>query len=478
MKEKKLSIVWFRQDLRLKDNPALSEATQIGDVIPIYILDDKNSGSWKMGSASRVWLHYSLKSLNKSLDDNLLFLSGDPLKLIPELIKLTGANSVYWNRCYEPWRITRDKKLKENLSNIHIEVKSFNSSLLWEPWSVTKQDGSPYKVFSPFYKKGCLSRENQIRDLYPIAKSISFISKPFYEEIKNLDELSLLPDEVWHRNLIRNWEIGEIGAQNKLKKIVSRKLKDYKKGRDFPSLHTTSELSPHIHFGELSPNQIWFELKKSNIENKEDLHHYQSELGWREFSYYLLFHWPSLPELPFQKKFENFKWINDDEGLLSWQKGLTGYPIIDAGMRQLWQTGFMHNRVRMIVASFLVKNNLVDWRKGQDWFWDTLFDADLASNSASWQWVAGSGADAAPYFRIFNPLLQSEKFDPDGDYIVKYVPELTSLPKKYRHKPWLASKELLDQSGLILGDDYPYPILDLKFTRERALSALKLLKSH
>ena len=265
--------------------------------------------------------------------------------------------------------------------------------------------------------------------MYPIAKSISFISKPSYEEIKNLDELSLLPDEVWYRNIIKNWEIGEIGAQNKLKKIVSKKLKDYKKGRDFPSLQTTSELSPHIHFGELSPNQIWFELKKSNIENKEDLHHYQSELGWREFSYYLLFHWPSLPELPFQKKFENFKWINDDEGLLSWQKGLTGYPIIDAGMRQLWQTGFMHNRVRMIVASFLVKNNLVDWRKGQDWFWDTLFDADLASNSASWQWVAGSGADAAPYFRIFNPLLQSEKFDPDGDYIVKYVPELTSLPK-------------------------------------------------
>ena len=222
MKEKKLSIVWFRQDLRLKDNPALSEATKIGDVIPIYILDDKNSGSWKMGSASRVWLHYSLKSLNKSLDDNLLFLSGDPLKLIPELIKLTGANSVYWNRCYEPWRITRDKKLKENLSNIHIEVKSFNSSLLWEPWSVTKQDGSPYKVFSPFYKKGCLSRENEIRDLYPIAKSISFISKPSYKEIKKLDDLSLLPNEVWHRNIIKNWDIGEIGAQNKLKKIVSK----------------------------------------------------------------------------------------------------------------------------------------------------------------------------------------------------------------------------------------------------------------
>ena len=478
MKKKNKSIVWFRQDLRLEDNPALFEAAKTGDILPIYILDDDNSGDWKMGGASRVWLHYSLSSLNKCLDDNLVLLTGNPITLIPLLVKLINADGVYWNRCYEPWRINRDKKLKENLNKLNIEVKSFNGSLLWEPWTVTKKDGSPYKVFSPFYKKGCLLRENQIRDLYPRPKTLTFCGIPSLKQIKTLDELFLLPNESWHNKIVENWDIGERGAQEKLKHIVSKKLKDYKKGRDFPSLETTSGLSPHIHFGELSPNQIWIELKKLNNENKEDLNHYLSELGWREFSYYLLFHWPTLPEKSFNKKFENFKWLEDKKGLLNWQQGKTGYPIIDAGMRQLWQTGFMHNRVRMIVASFLVKNQLIDWRLGQDWFWDTLFDADLASNSASWQWVAGSGADAAPYFRIFNPLLQSEKFDPEGKYIIKYVPELSSLPNKYRHKPWLAPKNILEQSGVSIGEDYPLPILDLKFTRERALSTLKLLKDY
>lgn len=476
MPSKNISIVWFRQDLRIDDNPALFEAAKNANILPVYILDDKNSKDWKLGGASRVWLYHSLSSLNESLNNNLVFLSGDPLKLIPELVKLINANSVYWNRCYEPWRIQRDKKLKENLNNLDIKIKSYNGSLLWEPWTVTKLDGSPYKVFSPFYKNGCLSKEDHIRDLYPIDKSINFCKKPLFEQIKTLDELSLLPDVSWHNDIIKNWNIGEKGAQKKIKQVVSRELKNYKKGRDFPSLETTSELSPHIHFGEISPHQIWFELKEANIKNKDDLHHYQSELGWREFSYYLLFHWPTLPKIPFQKKFEKFKWLEDNQGLLSWQKGETGYPIIDAGMRQLWQTGFMHNRVRMIVASFLVKNQLIDWRQGQNWFWDTLFDADLASNSASWQWVAGSGADAAPYFRIFNPLLQSEKFDPDGEYIIKYVPELSSLPNKYRHKPWLAPKDVLDESQFSLGEDYPRPILDLKFTRDRALLALKNLK--
>lgn len=471
-----LTIVWFRQDLRLYDNPALLAAANLGHVLPVYILDDINAGDAAMGAASRVWLHHSLKSLNKALKGRLLLLNGDAAELVPKLVKQAGATNVYWNRCYEPWRINRDKKIKADLIANDIEVKSTNASLLWEPWSVLKKDGTPYKVYSPYYKRGCLGSVDSIRPVVPAPEKIQYCKPAVTELGVHLDALNLLPTIAWDKGIYKEWEMGEDAAHHKLTGLIERRLEDYKKGRDFPALQTTSRLSPHLHFGELSPNQVWFQVQQSNPLNEDDSYHFLSELAWREFSYYLLYHWPILPDKPFKPKYNGFPFLKDKKGLRQWQQGKTGFPIIDAGMRELWQTGFMHNRVRMIVASFLVKNQLIDWRAGKNWFWDCLVDADLASNSASWQWVAGCGADAAPYFRIFNPLLQSEKFDPEGEYLVAFVPELAGLPKKFRHKPWDAPAEVLAEANIRLGEDYPKPILDLKITRERALLALKSMR--
>ena len=477
MSVKNKTIVWFRQDLRIHDNPALLSAAEAGEILPVYILDDINAGDWAMGAASRVWLHQSLKKLSKSLNDKLLLLCGDAEKIIPQLVADTGATAVHWNRCYEPWRIQRDQKIKAALTESGINVESTNGSLLWEPWSITKKDGSPYKVYSPYFKRGCLGSVDIIRPVVPAPKAIKYIRRNKDLKGLSLDELNLQPSIGWDKGILSSWDAGEDGAHDKLTALVARRLEGYKLGRDFPAMDSTSRLSPHLHFGEISPHQVWFQVRQAGPCNEEDLSHYLSELGWREFSYYLLFHWPTLPEQPFQPKYKAFPWGSDDEGLKQWQKGQTGFPIIDAGMRELWQTGYMHNRVRMIVGSFLIKNQLIHWHHGARWFWDCLVDADLASNSASWQWVAGSGADASPYFRIFNPLLQSEKFDGDGDYLTRYVPELKGLPKKYRHKPWEAPANVLQAAGIELGVDYPHPILDLKVTRERALGALKAMNN-
>ncbi len=480
---KSLSIVWFRQDLRIFDNPALFAAAQAGTVLPVYILDDINAGDHAMGGASRVFLNHSLEALNKSLKGRLQLLSGDASKLLPQLVADTGASAVFWNRCYEPWRIARDKKIKAALLKSDIEVHSSNGSLLWEPWSVLKKDGTPYKVYSPYYKRGCLGSVDIIRPVLTDPKKLTLLSDAKIEDLKRtselkileLKQLSLLPSIDWDKSITQAWDAGEDAAHKKLTALIERRLEGYKKGRDFPAMQSTSRLSPHLHFGELSPHQVWSQVRQTMALDEEDSSHFLSELAWREFSYYLLYHWPSLPSQPFRPKYAAFPFLKDAKGLRQWQQGKTGFPIIDAGMRELWQTGYMHNRVRMIVGSFLVKNQLIDWRKGEQWFWDCLVDADLASNSASWQWVAGCGADAAPYFRIFNPLLQSEKFDPDGEYLLTYLPELADLPKKYLHKPWDAPDEVLKTAGVKLGKDYPKPILDLKLTRERALQALKSL---
>ena len=469
------TIVWFRQDLRIHDNPALLAAVNAGDIFPIYILDDVNSGDWAMGAASRLWLHESLDSLNASLNGRLCFFDGDAQIVLMDLVAELGATAVHWNRCYEPWRIGRDKKIKTQLSEKGVEVNSYNGSLLWEPWEITKKDGTPYKVYSPFFKRGCLAASHQIRQVLPAPKNINYLALPQGFASHSLEELRLKPSIAWDGGIRKAWSVGEDAAHDRLQQFIDRRLEGYKKARDFPAMGSTSRLSPHLHFGELSPHQVWFQVLQSDPVNKEDLSHYQSELGWREFSYYLLYHWPQIPDQPFVKKYKAFPWCTDNEGLQQWQQGKTGYPIVDAGMRELWQTGYMHNRVRMIVGSFLVKNQLIHWRHGERWFWDCLVDADLASNSAGWQWVAGCGADASPYFRIFNPLLQSEKFDPEGEYLVRYLPELKGLPKKYRHKPWEAPCDVLDQAGIELGKDYPVPILDLKVTRERALSSLRAM---
>jgi deoxyribodipyrimidine photo-lyase len=469
-----LSIAWFRQDLRIADNPALLAAVEAGVVLPIYILDDDNAGQWRMGAASRVWLHHSLAALNESLGGKLQLFRGDACEIIARLAHSLPLAAVFWNRCYEPWRIERDARIKSDLAALDVKAESCNGSLLWEPWTVSKQDCGPYRVFTPFYQKGCRSRPAPRQPL-PTPKNPDWHPDPVAGS-QSLQALDLLPAHHWQQSLLDHRRVGEQAAAERLDAFCTQVLADYRRSRDFPALDGTSRLSPHLHFGEISPHQAWDRIDHAAMHQHGDgPAHFQREIAWREFSYHLLYHFPELPTQNFNRKFDAFEWHSNDEGLAAWQRGNTGFPIVDAGLRELWQTGYMHNRVRMIVASFLVKNMLLHWRKGESWFWDCLVDADLASNSASWQWCAGSGADAAPYFRIFNPVLQSEKFDPHGEYLVRYCPELEGLEPKYRHKPWDAGTARLTAAGIRLGVDYPEPILDLKTTRERALARFRNL---
>ena len=468
-------IFWFRQDLRIVDNPGLSKSLTSDKVLPIYILDDTNSNDFAMGAASRWWLHNSLRELNKNLDNKLSLYIGDPSEILESLSSRFNIKGIFWNRCYEPWRIERDKKIKSKFIEKDIIVETFNSALLWEPWEILKSDNTPYKVFTPYYRKGCLMSEPPRKPLSAPNLDTLFEDK---ENILQLDDLNLLPRIKWYKEMEKVWEPGEKGAHKKLESFLSDGLLGYKEDRNFPSKKNVSQLSAHMHFGEISPNQVWHraKLKKDLPGIAKDLDHFLSELGWREFSYNLLFHFPELPRENLQKKFDNFPWIENEILFDKWKKGLTGYPIVDAGMRELWQTGYMHNRVRMIVGSFLVKNLLLHWHKGEEWFWDCLIDADLASNSASWQWVAGSGADAAPYFRIFNPILQGKRFDPDGSYIKKFIPELEQLPSRYLFSPWEAPIEVLSEANIELGSDYPEPIVDLIKSRDRALEAFSTIR--
>ena len=468
-------IVWFRQDLRLADNPALDAAARSGaPVLPVYILDDVNAGRDAMGGASRWWLHQSLEALSSSLDGRLVLLQGDAKELLPQLARETGATGIFWNRCYEPWRIDRDVALKAELKDSGIAVRSFNGSLLLEPTDNLKADRTPYRVFTPFFKNGYRDPAAAIREpLQPPSNLTLFESNAGCE----LDDLALLPDIRWYEEMAALWRPGESGAKERLEQFLATGLDNYKEGRNRPDLENVSRLSPYLHFGEISPNQVWHAALAHGSKNSADLEHFHSELGWREFSYNLLYHFPTLPSENLQHKFNRFPWRDDDVALEHWRHGRTGVPIVDAGMRELWRTGYMHNRVRMIVGSFLVKNLLIDWRHGEAWFWDTLLDADLANNSASWQWIAGCGADAAPYFRIFNPVTQGKKFDPDGKYVRKYVPELINVPDKFLHNPWEAPAGVLEEAGVQLGQDYPEPIVDLRESRERALAAFTSLSN-
>ena len=408
MKEE-VSICWFRQDLRISDNPALTQAAQEGKVLPIYILDDEAAGKNAMGAASRWWLHHSLDALNQALHVKLNFYRGRGEVVFRNLLQKYHVKAVYWNRCYEPWRMKRDASLKQFFTQQQIKVESFNGSLLWEPWEIKKSDNKPYRVFTPFYRKGCMGAAPP-RTPLPAPLPLELVHDA---EALTLDDLKLTPRIPWDKQMEPYWKMGEQAAQEQLSKFLKEGTTDYKEGRNFPAKKNTSRLSAYLHFGEVSPHQVWHAARSIGIDTNIDC--FCSELGWREFSYHLLYQCPDLSDKNLQAKFDHFPWHDDLRTLKAWQKGLTGYPIIDAGMRELWKTGYMHNRVRMIVASFLVKNLLLDWRLGERWFWDCLVDADLANNSASWQWVAGCGADAAPYFRIFNPIGQGEKFDPQGE---------------------------------------------------------------
>ena len=468
--------MWFRQDLRLADNPALVDACERGEIIPVYILDDENADSWKIGGASRWWLHHALEDLNRSLNQGLQLYKGEASAILSVLAHQTGAEAIVWNRCYEPWRIVRDANIKSALKGQGLDVQSFNGSLLWEPWQVLKKDSTPYKVFTPYYRRGCLSAVAP-RQPIPIPKSIN-ISKTSNHSLR-LEDLNLLPKINWDGEMNARWDISEAAAHTRLDEFVMDDLQDYREGRNFPNKPNVSRLSPYLHFGQISPNIAWHRASEAGafVTNEQSLDTFLSELGWREFSNYLLYHFPKLPTDNLQARFDLFPWAeNTDADLKAWQRGNTGYPLVDAGMRELYKTGYMHNRVRMVVGSFLVKNLLVHWHHGERWFWDCLVDADLASNSASWQWIAGCGADAAPFFRIFNPITQSEKFDKQGAYIRRYVPELANLPDKYIHAPWLAPSEILTAAGVDIGIDYPAPIIDIKESRERALAAFAVTK--
>lgn len=466
-------ILWFRQDLRLADNPALLAAVKTGQpILPVYILDDENAGDWKMGGASRFWLHHALESLNKTLGGNLLVKKGNANNILNELIKVTDSNAVYWNRCYEPWRIERDRQIKDNFKKRGLSVESFQASLLWEPWEIKKGDGTPYKVFTPFYRNGCL-KHSEPREPLPAPKKIEF-----YKHAIQSDTLDLLPAKPrWDKKMESYWNISEKGALDYLDDFVTNGLRNYKDGRNIPSEKSVSRLSPYLHFGQISPFQAWHKAKMAGIANgwERELDCFHSELGWREFAYSLLYFNPAMPEEPLQKKFARFPWQENKAHLKAWQSGQTGYPIVDAAMRELWETGYMHNRPRMIVGSFLVKNLLLPWQAGEKWFWDCLVDADLASNSMGWQWIAGCGADAAPYFRIFNPVTQGEKFDPEGKYVRRFVPELAKLPDEYIHRPWDAPPLVLAEAGVKLGSTYPCPLVDHRQARDKALEALKSL---
>lgn len=465
------AIVWFRQDLRTQDNPALTAACRHHEtILPLYIAP--NEPKQAVGEAQCWWLHHALEALDMSLSIKNLRLClrrGDALSELRFLIERHQVDAVYWNRCYEPNAIARDQLIKAQLKEQGLTVNSFNGSLLNEPWTIKNKSQGYFKVFTPYWKTAL--QLTQVPDFEVINQ---WPNCPSFESEK-LTDWNLLPTAPnWAASFRDFWQPGETGALTKLTDFIDNHLSDYKQSRDIPYQSATSRLSPHLHFGEISPWQVWRAIEVAKQDPRCDLasaEHFLRELGWREFSYHLLYHVPQLPTANFRSEFDAFPWADDKMALTRWQKGLTGYPIVDAGMRELWQTGYMHNRVRMITASFLIKHLLIDWRLGADWFYNTLLDADLANNSASWQWVAGSGADAAPYFRIFNPILQGEKFDPKGLYVKRFIPELAGLSEKYIHQPWLAP----DHQRLIL--KYPKPIVDHTAARARALAAFQTLKN-
>lgn len=467
----KKCIVWFRQDLRLKDNPALYAAHKVGTIIPIYIHDEEDFAG---GQSSRWWLHHSLQSLSKDLGGALQIYTGDSLKILQNIIKKTGAQGVYWNICYEPLALKRDDHIKKILLKQGLTVEISNGSLLWQPDQVLKKDGTPYKVFTAFFKNGCLKAASP-REILPKPQSIKLIQKNHGTSIQ---DLGLLKSNRFVDQLDTYWIPGEQAAIKRLKEFIKHDLWGYKLGRDFPAKSSISKLSAYLHFGEISPQQIWWTIKELGYEygSRVDVQHFLQELGWREFSYHVLFYNPDMPRKNLHKKFDSFEWRYDQKDLDAWKQGLTGYPLVDAGMRELYSTGFMHNRVRMVTASFLIKNLRIHWHEGQDWFWNLLVDADLASNSFNWQWVAGCGYDAAPYFRIFNPITQGKKFDVHGAYIRHWIPELSALPDKYLFDPSSAPDHVLQKAGIVLGKTYPRAIVDLATSRKYALAAFKKLK--
>ena len=465
-------IIWFRRDLRLGDNPALHAGLQSGQPLILLYIDEINADR-PLGGAAKVWQHHSLLSLKSSIEAKggaLILRRGAAADILDDIIAQTGADTIHWNRRYAGQAREIDAAIKTGLKARGLSVQSYKANLLTEPWEMQTKTGGFYKVFTPFWRAVC--RNIEVAPPIAAPQMLTCFADLKSDDLERWNLLPAAPD--WASPIMKDYRPGEQGALARLTSFLEGPVEDYTEQRNRPDNESgTSKLSPHLAFGEISPRQIWSAAKRSDYNTDKFL----SEIGWREFSYTLLFYNPELASKNYKSDFDHFPWDSDPAKVEAWRRGQTGYPFVDAGMRELWQTGWQHNRVRMVCASFLIKHLLTDWRVGEAWYWDTLLEADPAANAAGWQWVAGSGADASPYFRIFNPFTQGEKFDPNGEYVRKYVPELAKLPSKYIHQPWTAPEGVLAAAGVTLGDTYPKPIIEHKAARERALAGYKLCRS-
>ena len=470
-----LAVVWFRRDLRLADNPALAAALANHDrILPVYIHAPEEEAPWQPGAASRWWLQHALADLSGQLRGRLLIRQGPSLEALTTLLEDSDAQAVYWNRLYEPAAIARDTAVKQALREAGVRAESANAALLFEPWEIANRQGGPFKVFTPFWRRLVEAGLPRAAVEVTAVEARRLVQPRQLDRLDGvgLDALGLLPELDWDAGIAAAWQPTRAAAEARLEEFLASGVRHYAQGRDRPADDHVSRLSPYLHFGQLGPREVAVACRAV----RHDTADFLRELGWREFAHHLLFHFPHTSDEPMDERFAAFPWREDAAQLAAWQQGRTGIPLVDAGMRELWATGWMHNRVRMVVASFLTKNLLHPWQLGAAWFWDTLVDADLANNSLGWQWTAGCGADAAPFFRVFNPLLQGEKFDADGAYVRHWVPELADLPAKWVHRPAEAPAAVLEEAGVVLDETYPRPIVDLKATRRRALEAWGTIK--
>jgi deoxyribodipyrimidine photo-lyase len=467
------AIYWFRNDLRLEDNPAWKKAIESGCLVyPVFIHSPEEDADWALGGASMWWLHHALVDLHQQLSGKglrLIIRSGNHETVLRDLVRELGITEVYWSKRYLPEQFQADDRLHTELVKDDIEVTACNSSLLREPWDICSGSGQPYRVYTPYMRAFRGSDEPQ-----PVSSCGNPVVPSDWPDSMEIQNLELLPRLDWADGFRSFWNPTRAGGLERLRLFIRDGMGSYDEMRDIPAVEGTSRLSPYLHWGQLGPREVLAAIR--GFPDSAGKETFYREIVWREFAYHVLFHNPETAMKPLQPSFNQFSWREDAADLEAWKKGLTGYPIVDAGMRQLWQTGWMHNRVRMIVASFLVKHLLLPWQEGAKWFWDTLVDADLASNSLGWQWAGGCGADAAPYFRVFNPIIQGKKFDPEGHYVRKYVPELRELPKRYIHTPWETPASLQQSLNLNIGDHYPAPIIEHGEGRNRALDAFQPLR--
>ncbi len=478
------TVVWLRHSLRLSDHAALTHAAERGQVVPVFVWAPDQEGDWPPGGAHRWWLHHSLQALDADLrtrGSRLVVRHGDSLGELLDVATASGADRVVWQSRYEPALRQRDAEVRDGLAEAGLDARTFAGRILHDPDQVQTGSGGPYKVFTPFWNR--FRDEVTVGEPLPRPRLGATSAPDAWPDSVELDALGLTDlaqDGVrWADGMADEWTPGEAGALDRLETFLDESLLDYPDGRNVPAARDTSMLSPHLHWGEISPRTVWHETEArvSNGVSRQAADKFLSEIAWREFSYHVLYHFPRTPTQPLKEKYAAMPWRADSASFEAWKRGLTGYPLVDAGMRQLWAIGWMHNRLRMVTASFLTKDLLIRWQDGAAYFWDTLCGGDLANNSMGWQWAAGSGADAQPFFRIFNPVSQSKTHDPDGAYIRRWVPELSDLPAKHLHAPWDAPAEVLDQAGVVLGETYPRPIVDHGEARDAALEALKAVNA-